>query len=98
MTDSDDTDTTVTTTNSLTPDDHDKLKEAFLDGRFEGVLSEHEGCTQTLLFEVPSGHLGLSITAAASAEGDIHLSVSEWEKEQHHELDEWVWVRGDDDQ
>lgn len=85
--------TNVTIQSSMTEEEFEQLREAFWEGRFEALLSEHEGSTQTLLFEVPSGHIGLSV-CVASGEGDIFLSVDEWTKERHHEVDDrWVWVR-----
>jgi len=71
----------------------EQLRDAFHQGRFVGLKTEHEGMSRTLLFEVPHGHLGLTI-GAMPGDGDIHLSVSEWGKEQHHAVDDkWVWVR-----
>ena len=81
---------------SITEQGLEQLREAFWEGRFEGLLGEHEGSTQTLLFEVPHGYIGLSVGVTPS-NGDIHLSVDKWEKEPHHEVDgRWVWVRSVD--
>lgn len=82
----------VTARTSMTEEDLELLRDAFHKGRFVGLLQEHEEMTRTLIFERPQGHIGLSI-GTMPGDGDIHLSVSEWEKEPHHELDEWVWVR-----
>lgn len=71
----------------------DRVREAFWDGQLETVVSEHEGSTRTLIFEVPNGYRGLSIGVLPS-NGDIHVSTDMWEKEPHHEVDDrWVWVR-----
>lgn len=78
---------------SMSASELELLRMTFRSGRFEGVLEEHEGATQTFLYEVPDGHVGLSI-GIAPGKGDVHLSVSRWEKQQHHEIEgRWVWVR-----
>lgn len=86
-------DDTVEAATNMTLEELQLLRRAFDEGRFEGVLSEHEGATQTMLFEVPDGHVGVSV-CGYPGDGDVHLSVSRWRKEQHHEVeDRWVWVR-----
>lgn len=86
----------VEVTTSLTPDELEQVRGAFHEGSLEGVTSEHEGMTRTLLFEVPDGHLGISI-GSIPGHSDMHITVSEWEQEPHHELDEQVWVRSRND-
>lgn len=85
----------VTARTSVTERELELIRDAFHEGRFDGLLQENEGMTRTLIFERPDGHIGLSI-GTMPGDGDIHLSVSEWEKEPHHELDEWFWVRSVD--
>ena len=70
----------------------ENIRRAIIDGSFETTLRENEGATVTYLYEVPSGHIGLSV-GLMPGDGDIHLSVSEWEREPHHELDSWIWTR-----
>ena len=79
----------------ITEGEFGQLCEAFYDGRFVGMFDEHEGATQTALFEDPHGHIGLSVCTTAQ-NGDMFLTLSEWEKEPHHEVDDrWVWVRSE---
>lgn len=82
----------ISAQSSLTEKELEQLREAFWEGQVEDLLQEHEGSTQTVLFDVSDGYLGLSI-CVAPGQGDVFLSISEWKKEPHHELDEWVWVR-----
>jgi len=69
------------------------LMEAFTNGKFVQKIEEHEGATHTYIYETPRGHVGVSV-GIATRDGPS-VSVSEWEKQQHHELDRWVWVRSD---
>lgn len=85
----------ITVQTSMGEAELELLRDAFHAGRFETVLTRHEGMTRTLIFERPDGHIGLSI-GTMPGDGDIHLSVDEWEKEPHHECDRWVWVRKND--
>lgn len=87
---------TVTVGSNIDAEELEVLKEAMWAGNFEAAFPENEGATWTFIFEAPGGWLGFSLGTSA-AEGDVHLSVSEWEREQHHELDRWVWVRVQDE-
>lgn len=79
---------------NLTGDELDLLATAYTNGQYVTTLKQNEGAIHTYLYETPHGHVGVSVSLATK--DGIGVSVSRWGREEHHELDRYVWVKADE--
>ena len=71
--------------------------ERFWHAEFETYIEEHEGASFYYVFDHDHyGYIGFGVHTCPGR-CDLKIAYSRWEKEPHHELDEYVWIRRDGD-